>query len=71
MEIKFINPFFISAIDVEMNIFKNFLVTGYYYFLVEESKKNHILIQIGMKKKKNDFSSLYSFFYWKYYLSNF
>ena len=39
MEIKFINPFFISAIDVGMNIFKNFLVYGYYYFLVEENRK--------------------------------
>ena len=42
MEIKFINPFFISAIDVAMNIFKNSLVIGYYYFLVEESKKKII-----------------------------
>ena len=52
MEIKFINPFFISAIDVAMNIFKNFLVIGYYYFLVEERKKKSYFNSNWYEKKK-------------------
>ena len=46
MEIKFVDPFFISAVDVGMNIVKNLLVIGYNYRL----KIIHIFIKIGKKK---------------------
>jgi len=52
MEIKFVNPFFISAVDVGMNIIKNFLVIGYYYFLVDENRKQSYFNSNWYEKKK-------------------
>ena len=40
MNDKFIDPYFISAIDSGINLIKNLLSHGYYYFIANQNKKN-------------------------------
>ena len=49
MEIKFVDPFFISAVDVGMNIVKNLLVIGYNYRV-----KNYTYFHKNWEKKINE-----------------
>ncbi len=59
MESLYISPFFISAIDGSINILKNFLVYGYYYFIANQNKKN-LFFKKMFYNKLQDFE-VYSF----------
>ncbi len=53
MESLYISPFFISAIDGSINILKNFLVYGYYYFIANQNKRNLYFKKMFYNKLQN------------------